>query len=177
MLSKAYRRADNAKRARALADREFPDEKWIRVEDGIYLSPRRPVGVKSNYSYERRDAQILRDLGSTVYLVPEVRSDRAKKYDAIVDNLKVEFKNVRGSAVSTVQEQFLTSRSQAPNVFINLEESVLAEKDVITALYGARNNERYERKNKFLGGMVILKTKGRESLVYLTIDELEQNEQ
>jgi len=64
----AKRRRKNAKKAKKAADKLFPAEKWIKVEDGIYLSPRRPVGKKSNYADELRDAQILRDTGSTVYL-------------------------------------------------------------------------------------------------------------
>ena len=58
---------ENAKKAKKAANLLFPEEKWIFTEDGIYLSPRRPVGGKSNYKDELRDAQILRDLGSTVY--------------------------------------------------------------------------------------------------------------
>jgi hypothetical protein len=60
------------------------------VEDGIYLSPRRPVGKNSNYKDELRDAQILRDLGSTVYLVPESSRQSGRKYDAIVNGMKFE---------------------------------------------------------------------------------------
>jgi hypothetical protein len=58
-------RQENAKKAREAADKFFPNEQWKQVEDGIYLSPRRPIGKHSNYQNELRDAQILRDLGST----------------------------------------------------------------------------------------------------------------
>jgi hypothetical protein len=84
----------------------------------------------------------------------------------------MEFKNIRGSSYSTLQEQFLKSRTQAPNVFINLEESSLTKRAIITALYGARNNERYARKNKFQGGRIILKIKGNKNLIYLNVDTL-----
>jgi len=80
-------RRENARKARKAADQLFPGEKWIHVENGIYLSPRRAIGKKSNYRDELRDAQILRDLGGTVYLAPEVRSDPNKKFDAIVNGL------------------------------------------------------------------------------------------
>jgi len=171
------RRAENAKRAKEAADQLFPGEKWITVENGIYLSPRRPVGKKSNYKDELRDAQILRNFGSTVYLVPELRSDKAKKYDAIVNGMKFEFKNIEGNT-NTLETQFLRSRSQAPNVFINLEKSNLTKREILSTLYGARNkpetetNRGYTYYNRFIGGRLILKIRGQENLIYLDIDGL-----
>jgi SPP1 gp7 family putative phage head morphogenesis protein len=166
------RRQTNAKKAQEAADQLFPSEKWMKVDDGIYLSPRRPVGKKSNYADEKRDAEILRSFGSTVYLTPEARGDGLKKYDAIVNGLQMEFKNIHGSSLSTLQEQFLKSRSQAPNVFINMENSSLTKKDIISSLYGARNNARYGKKNVFSGGRILLKIKGHKNLIYLNVDSL-----
>ena len=174
----AKRRQENARKARQAADQEFPNEKWKSVEAGIYLSPNRPTGAKSNYGDELRDAQILRDLGSTVYLVPEIRHTTGKKFDAIVNGLQFEFKNMYGKGISTLQEHFFSSRSQAPNVFINLESSSLTKRQAITALYGARNNaERYARKNRFAGGRIILKIKGHKNLIYLDVDSLKVQNQ
>jgi hypothetical protein len=167
----------NAKKARDAADQLFPGEKWETVEDGIYLSTRRPVGKKSNYKEELRDAQILRNSGSTVYLVPEVRQTSEKKYDAIVNGLKFEFKNISGNE-NTLQTQFLRSRSQAPNVFINLETSDITKRQVMSALYGARNRREstkshgYNHYNKFNGGRIIIKMKGQEWLLCLNVDDL-----
>jgi hypothetical protein len=178
-VRKAEQRAENAQKAREAADQLFPGEKWKTVEDGIYLSPRRPVGKNSNYKDELRDAQILRNFGSTVYLVPEVRSDRAKKYDAIVNGMKYEFKNIEGNA-NTLETQFLRSRSQAPNVFINLEKSNLTRQEIMSTLYGARNkpetetNRGYDYYNRFEGGRLILKIKDEKSLIYLYIDDLKK---
>ena len=167
----------NSRKAREAADRWFPDEKWIQYEDGIYLSQNRPIGYKSNFIDELRDAQILRNHGSIVYLVQEKRNASSKKYDAIVNGLQFEFKNVSGNS-NTLETQFLRSRSQAPNVFINLENSNLSKKQVISALYGARNkpdtsnNYGYTHYNKFNSGTIILKIKGHEKLIYFKIDDL-----
>jgi len=176
------RQQDNAEKAREAANQFFPNEQWKSVEDGIYLSPRRPVGKHSKYQDELQIARILRDLGSTVYLTPEIRSEPGKKYDAIVDGMKYEFKNVGGNA-NTLFTHFLNSRSQAPNVFINLENSNLTQREAISALYGARNSKTHTTKrgniikgyddyNRFSGGMIILKLKGQNSLIYLNIDTL-----
>jgi len=172
MLQKTKRRKENAKKAKTLADQEFPKEKWKPIEDGIYLSPNRPVGAKSNYSDELRDAQILRDLGNTVYLSPEVRSDREKKFDAIVNGMKMEFKNQHGSSVRTLKDHFIDSREQAPNVFINLEKSPLTRHQIMSTLYATRNSDDYGKKNRFKGGRIILKIKGQENLIYLNVDDL-----
>ena len=40
-------REENARKAREEADRLFPGHRWRKVEDGIYLSPRRPIGKKA----------------------------------------------------------------------------------------------------------------------------------
>ena len=169
----AGRKRENAKSARETADKLFPAEKWIKAEDGIYLSPRRAVGKKSNYRDELRDAQILRDLGNTVYLVAENSRQTGKKYDALVNGQKMEFKNIHGASIRTFKVHFLDSRSQAPNVFINLEKSSLEKHQVISALYGVRNDvERYSKKNSFSGGLVILKIRGQKNLIYLDVDSL-----
>ena len=176
------RHKENARKAKELADKEFPGEKWVAVEHGIFRSPRRPIGEKSNYKDELRDAQILRDLGSTVYLVFENSRVSGTKYDAIVNDLQFEFKNVGGNE-STLETQFLRSRRQAPNVFINLETSDLTRRQIISTLYGARNRpttpERkgYVAYNMFSGGRIILKIKGQNSLIYLNVDDLEIPEQ
>jgi hypothetical protein len=174
--AEAKLRWENAGKAREAADQLFPDEKWKFVEDGIYLSPRRAIGKKSNYPDELRDAQILRDLGSTVYLVSEPNTE-GRKYDAIVDGLRFEFKNVSGNT-STLETQFLRSRSQAPNVFINLENSRMTRRQIMSALYGARNRPEtakthgYAHYNKHKGGRIILKIRDQEDLIYLNVDDL-----
>jgi hypothetical protein len=169
------RRLENARKAKEAADKLFPGEKWQKKEEGIYQSPRRKQS--RSYEDEFNVAKILRDLGSTVYLVPESSRQVGKKYDAIVNGLMFEFKNVGGNA-NTLEHQFLRSRSQAPNVFINLEKSELTRREVMSALYGARNKTEteqahgYAHYNKFKGGRVILKIKGLFRLVYLNIDDL-----
>jgi len=170
------RRQENAQKTREAANQLFPGENWVKIEDGIYRSPRRAIGKNSNYQNELRDAQILRDLGSTVYLVSEPNTE-GRKYDAIVDGLIFEFKNVSGN-MSTLETQFLRSRSQAPNVFINLEDSRMIRRQIMSALYGARNRPEtakthgYAHYNKHKGGRIILKIRDQEDLIYLNVNDL-----
>ena len=170
-------RREDARKAKEAADQLFPDEKWKFVEEGIFVSSRRAIGKKSNYTDELRDAQILRDLGSIVYLVPEQSRRSGRKFDAIVNGLPFEFKNVGGNA-NTLEHQFLRSRSQAPNVFINLETSNLTKRQIMFTLYRARDkagtdtSHGYSYYNKFKGGKIILKIREQESLIYLSVDDL-----
>jgi len=164
---------ENAQKAKEAADKFFPGEDWKPVENGIYRSPRRAMGKKSNYASELRDAQILRDWGSTVYLVPEDNRQSGRKFDAIVDGMQMEFKNISGKSEDTLIEHFYSSRGQAPNVFINLEESPLSKHKIISTLIGARNSPKYDKKNLFPeGGIIILKIKGRPNLTYLNVNDL-----
>jgi hypothetical protein len=166
------RKLANARKARQLADKLFPGEKWIMVEGGIYLSPNRPIGEKSSYKDEKRDAQILHSFGSTVYLVPDDSRAPGTKYDAIVNGLKFEFKNMHGSSTATLKDHFLRSRKQAPNVFINLEDSPMTRREIMSTFYGARNSDDYRKKNAFKGGSIVLKIKGHSKLIYLNVDDL-----
>jgi hypothetical protein len=173
------RRQSNAKKAKQFADQEYPGEKWEILEDGIIQSSRRKTDA-TTAADELRDAQILRDFGSTVYLVPEIntRTKGARNYDAIVNGMKMEFKTLSTKNPKTLRDHFWDSRGQAPNVFINLENSPLTRRQVVSTLYEARNNPEYathSEKNK--GGRVILKIKGRENLIYINVDDLKVPEQ
>ncbi|MCL1994084.1 MAG: hypothetical protein FWG66_14150 [Spirochaetes bacterium] len=166
------RQKENAEKAEEAAGRLFPGEKWIKWEEGIYLSERRKRG--RSFGDEIRNAQILRDLGSTVYLAPEnTRLQNKRQYDAIVDGEKMEFKNMSGGSVETLIKHFYRSRGQAPNVFINLEESPLSKGTIIRELYGARSSPKYDEKNKFPeGGTIVLKIKGDEELCRMDVDDI-----
>jgi len=174
--------AENERKARQLADQEYPGEKWEKEDDRIYSSPRRK---RTNFENEFRDAQILRDFGSTIFLVPENSRQPGTKYDAIVNGMKFELKNVGGKP-NTLFTHFLKSRSQAPNVFINLETSDMTRHEAIGALFSARNSvthtdkqgrviKGYAEKNKFNGGRIILKLKKHKNLIYMNVDDLKQS--
>ena len=180
--SSAKKRRENARKAKKAADQLFPGEKWEQKKewgDNIYVSARKKRGQNTGFAGELRDAQILRDLGSTVYLIPEP-STPGGKHDAIVNGLRFEFKNVGGNE-NTLIAHFLKSRSQAPNVFINLETSNLTRNEVIRALYSARNSKTHTAKrgniikgyadyNSFAGGRIILKIREQENLIYLNVN-------
>ena len=148
MAKEAELVADNAKKARQFAGQEYPGEKWKREGERIFVSPRRKRG---NFEEEFRDAQILRDLGSTVYLVPENNRQPGTKYDAIV------FINLETSDLS---------RHEVMGALYRAMNSVTH-----TDMYG-NIIKGYAERNKFDGGRIILKLKGHKNLVYLNVDDL-----
>jgi len=175
----AERLADNAKKAREAARGPTISGRKVDNCGERDISVPTPVGKNSNYKDELLDAQILRNFGSTVYLVPESSRQAGKKYDAIVNGMKFEFKDISGNT-NTLEHQFLRSRSQAPNVFINLEKSSLTRTEIMSTLYGARNKPEtgkirgYANSNRFKGGRIILKIKGQKNLIYLNVDDLKK---
>ena len=107
--------------------------------------------------------------------MPEDNRQSGKKYDAVVDGMQMEFKNMNGKSEDTLIEHFYSSRGQAPNVFINLEGSPLSKHKILSALIGARNSPKYDEKNQFpKGGIIILKIKGSKNLTYQDVNNLKQ---
>ena len=169
-------------KAKREAQRLFPGHRWIQEGERIFISSNKGTRTRPGFQGEMRNAQILRDLGYTVHLVPELARTAGRKYDALVNGFRVEFKNSAGTA-STLKTHFLLSRSQAPNVFINLESSNLSRRQAIDALHTARMSRNHTDRNgvvrkgwddinRFAGGTVILKLKGRSDLVYIDVNAL-----
>ncbi|GHV84818.1 hypothetical protein AGMMS50230_04260 [Spirochaetia bacterium] len=111
------RREDNAKKAKTTADQKFPSEKWKKLEENIYLSPRKKIGEGTSFVEEKRDAQILKKFGSTTYLVPESSREPGKKYDAIVNGQMMEFKNMCGNSEKTLKKHFFAVSQTSPKCF------------------------------------------------------------
>ncbi|MDR3200558.1 MAG: hypothetical protein LBT68_03765 [Spirochaetales bacterium] len=167
------RRIDsNSRKAKALADKAFPDEKWEKAGERIFIAQNRGSKEvdKKNLEKEIAAARILESQGSVVYLLPENSRDTSKKVDAIADGDFMEIKTITGG-LNAVQKRFLESREQSKNVFIHIL-SDLSRQDVINQIAGARQGKKYSRYNRFEGGKVILKIKGRETLIYLNVDNL-----
>jgi hypothetical protein len=105
------------------------------------------------------------------------RADNARKAGETADN---EFPNEKWKFVEDLEIQFLRSRLQAPNTFINLEKSNLTRREIMSTLYGARNkpdteeSRGYAYYNRFKGGKIILKIKDIKNLIYINVDDLKK---
>jgi len=163
-------RQENERKSIEAFKKEFPNEK-IEQDRGVLVASSRDRKIDS-YNNEIRDAQVLQELGNSVILTPELRSNTDKKFDAFVNGLAYEFKNVHGNSPRTLRKRFLESRKQAENVFLNLEKSKLQKRQIIGILRGVRNGGDYKKYNKYKGGRIILKIRGVNHLIYLKVDDL-----
>jgi hypothetical protein len=81
----------------------YPHEKWEQLENGIFIAKSRiPRSARqiSVLEKEIRQARILVDRGSIVYLLPETTHpiEKHRKFpDAVVDGSIMEFKTITGS--------------------------------------------------------------------------------
>jgi len=106
----ARRRQDNERKTITAFKNEFPNEK-IEQDRGVPVASSRDRKA-DGYKNEIRDAQVLQELGNYVILTPELRSNTDKKFDAFVNGLAYEFKNIHGNSPRTLRKRFLESREQ-----------------------------------------------------------------
>lgn len=97
---------------------------------------------------ERRIAVTLAEGGAVVVALPEDPAVRERKPDAMVDDRVTEFKSLRpGATDSTVTNQLLNARGQAPNVVIDARDSGLSEQAALLGI--ARFNGSQWRRGGF----------------------------
>lgn len=115
----------------------FPRETWTRIATRVYLAGTRAAqGVKSNSERQKlqrevAQAMLLARYGHYVYLVPE--AGRGKHYDAIVDGVATEFKEVTGN-IDTLGKQYKAALRQGCNVF--LRTRCKTRKEIYSKLIG-----------------------------------------
>jgi hypothetical protein len=123
------RREENARKAREAAEGLYPREKWEPLEAGIFISktrmPRSAEQIKV-LEKELKQAIILVERGSTVYLLPEASYPNEKhvKYpDAVVDGHIMEFKTISGS-IRQVEERYKEARAKTDYVFLKIDAPI-----------------------------------------------------
>ncbi|MDR0908296.1 MAG: hypothetical protein LBM77_00890 [Spirochaetaceae bacterium] len=200
-MTDTWTRAEKAKKA---ARRLFPGADWEELDERIYVAKSKLKRAEkaqkkrdaklakgeeageddwTNFLNERENAEILRDLGHTVYLVPETTRGKGSipQFDALVDGKKMEFKNMTSDNFDTFAGHFLKSRTQAPNVFFNLEKAEISSSMVRNYLSRARFSDKYpvwhkeDKENKtFKGGEAIFKIKGHNGLIRIRVNKIKQ---
>jgi|GEM_PF-980413 len=149
-------REENERKTREAAKKRFPCEKWenaVSIEflhkgrdfelpggiDGIKVARSLLTGLKNDertLAKEIRQAKILTDIGSSVYLLPKlVDADRRHSSgpDALVNGVFFEFKNIVG-ALERVEKQFRASRTQSENVFLKIDNPNISRIDVMARI-------------------------------------------
>jgi hypothetical protein len=191
-MTDTWTRAEKAEKA---ARRLFPAAVWEKLGERIYVAKSKLKRAEraqkkrdeklakgeeageddwTNFVNECRNAEILRDLGHTVYLVPEITRGKGStpQFDALVDGKKMEFKNMTSDNLDTLKGHFLKSRTQAPNVFFNMEKSAIPLQTIKTTLEGDYKSSDYQNINQFQGGEILIKVKNSAKLKIIRVNKL-----
>jgi len=163
---------ENANKAYELAITLYPHEKWEILEAGIFIAKSRmPRSAEQINVLEKelRQARILTDRGSTVYLLPETPHPGIKnvKYpDAVVDGCIMEFKTVTGG-IRQVEERYKEARAKTKNIFLKID-ALLSRHEVTRKLSG------YIQRKSYTGGIILAYFAQSGELHQWTEDELGQ---
>ena len=148
------KRQENANKAYELAMTLYPHEKWEVLETGIFIAKSRmPRSAEQINILEKelRQAKILTDRGSTVYLLPETPQPgikHVKHPDAVVDGCIMEFKTVTGS-IRQVEERYKEARAKTKNIFLKID-APLSRHEVTRKLSG------YIQRKGYTGGIILI---------------------
>jgi hypothetical protein len=131
--------------SQALAKKIFPNEKFtsstrklksvnrftrdMEIPQGVFLAESRIPRTKGDADKlrkELRQAGILARLGNTVYLTPEPGRFMESSFDAIVNGMPYEFRNITGS-IKKIERRFTKAKEKADNmnVFINIDSDII----------------------------------------------------
>jgi hypothetical protein len=144
----------NAEKSLALAKGLYPHEKWEQVENGIFIAKSRiprSADQMNVIEKELRQARILVERGSMVYLLPENTNphEKHRKYpDAVVDGSIMEFKSIVGSK-RQVKIRYKEARAKTTNIFFKIDAD-LTKQEVIREL------SRYIKKKGYAGGTILV---------------------
>jgi hypothetical protein len=147
-------RHKNASKASELAMTMYPHEKWEKLEAGIFIAKSRmPRSAEQINVLEKelRQARILVDRGSTVYLLPEMPQPgikHVKHPDAVVDDNIMEFKTVTGS-IRQVEERYKEARAKTEHIFLKID-APLPRHEVTRKLAG------YIQRKGYTGGIILV---------------------
>jgi len=144
---------ENAEKTIQAAIGLYPLEKWELLEKGLFIAKSRmPRSAEQINTLEKelRQARILVDRGSTVFLLPEMSqpSEKHRKFpDAVVDGLIMEFKTVTGS-IRQVEARYKEARVKTPNIFMVIVAQ-LSRHEVTRKLSG------YIKRKGYSGGIIL----------------------
>jgi hypothetical protein len=152
-MQESSKQQDNAEKARQTAIGLYPHEKWEPLEKGIFIAKSRmPRSAEQINVLEKelRQARILVQRGSTVYLLPETPQPGEKniKYpDAVVDGHIMEFKTITGG-IRQVEERYKEARAKTTYIFMKID-APLTRHDFTRKLSGYINQKGYS------GGVIL----------------------
>ena len=153
-MQETKKHQNNAEKASQTAKSLYPYEKWDFLENGIFIAKgRMPRSAEQINILEKelRQARILVERGSTVYLLPETShsSEKHVKYpDAVVDDQVMEFKTITGN-IRQIEERYKEARAKTTHIFMKID-AALSPSYVSRKLSGCINRKGYT------GGVILV---------------------
>lgn len=120
---------------RAHAENRFPDEKWKKINNNLFIAESREAVNKQQeqiFDKELAMSKIAARHGHVVYMLPE--KSKGKNCDVIMDGALTEYKRITGG-LNAVSKRFHEGIKQGQDIFFHVE-SELSIKDIYKKLYG-----------------------------------------
>ena len=120
---------------RAHAENMFPDEKWNKINNNLFIAESRKAVNKQQeqiFDKELEMSKIAARHGHVVYMLPE--KTKGKNCDVIMDGALTEYKRITGG-LNAVSKRFHEGIKQGQDIFFHVE-SELSIKDIYKKLYG-----------------------------------------
>jgi hypothetical protein len=139
----------------------------MELPHGVFLAESRIPRTKGDADKlrkELRQAGILARFGNVVYLTPEPGRFQESCFDAIVNGIPYEFRNIVGSR-NKIERRYTNAKEKAYNinVFINIDSSV----DIVEA---KRRLKRAIARHPEYTGKIIVSIRGEEAYFWDTDD-------
>jgi len=161
-MTPAEQMARNVSANKIVAQRKFPYEIWINVENiklnhaempknsaGIIVAVSRlPINLQEELDFikEIKSAIVLMKHGASITLIPRLKRPDGKGFlpgpDAIVNGLFFEFKEVIGT-VDKIGARFNESRKQSNNVYIRISNPNITKQHAMKYMSKLLNGRDY----------------------------------
>lgn len=109
---------------RAHAENRFPDEKWNKINNNLFVAESRNAVNKQQeqiFDKELEMSKIAARYGHVVYMLPE--KSKGKNCDVIMDGALTEYKQITGNG-NALSHRFREALKQGQDVFLKIDANI-----------------------------------------------------
>lgn len=128
---------------RAHAENRFPDEKWNKINNNLFVAESRKAVNKQQeqiFDKELEMSKIAARHGHVVYMLPE--KSKGKNCDVIMDGALTEYKQITGNG-NALSHRFREALKQGQDVFLKIDASisVTRTKEILHGVLKDKDND------------------------------------
>lgn len=128
---------------RAHAENMFPDEKWDKINNNLFIAENRKAVNKQQrqiFDKELEMSKIAARHGHVVYMLPE--KSKGKNCDVIMDGALTEYKRITGNE-NALSHRFREALKQGQDVFLKIDAniSVTRTKEILHGVLKDKDND------------------------------------